>query len=243
MMKTFKTTLFIFTMLFLSYGTAQAVETTSDQGGLFCSEIEQLNSRFTEKIAEREALFKTKKHNRLAELESKWSLIDAKRDEKRLEAETALATQFASLEARAETVAQQQAVTQFETSVKNALLERHATVEAILTTYQNQIGAIIGERTQSADTAVELFREQIDTAIDASNDACARGENPRDVRSTLKNTVLQARESLKGEVQSVETRDNIATIITERKQALERAQSIFKESIHSARIALEEAFK
>jgi len=184
--------------------------------------------------------------SRLSNWEQKTNQQNTSLANLRAQWDTNLNGQFSALEAKETTSAQKQAVSDFETAVKNAIATRRSAVDTAMTDFRTSVKGLITTQGQGTDSDLTTYENAIESDFNTANQSC-QATSPDDaaISSTLQSSLQAARSQFQSSQQSLPKaggNSDIQALITTRKAAIDQAMSDFKSAMETARTNLKAAF-
>lgn len=210
----------------------------------FCNQLTTISDRITGRMTEKESRINNRQDIRLTNLADKRGERIQKRTENRAYWDSIRAAKYTVLEAKAKTDEQKQAVVAFKDTIETAIKTRRDTIDAAIAQFKKDLDSLIATRQSSVDQAVARYKNSVNTAIAKAQSDCSSATVPSTVRTELKNSLLAARTTLQSDRATIDkVADNIDSLITARKVAVDAARTVYRTSHQTAADILKQAFK
>lgn len=206
----------------------------------FCEQLVNWMVKIDQNITERQAKIQERQTERLERLEQRRENRDIRLEEHREKWEEKWEEHFDKLEDIATTSAQMEALIEFKQAVKDAIASRQAAIDEAISDFRDALDQAIANRKTAIETAKNNYLSAYQAAIDKAKADCAAGNDPAQVRETLKAALKAAREKFISDIQAVEELD-LKPLVDARQQAFREALQYFKKAMQEARDKLKEA--
>lgn len=234
--------IFLFSVLgiWLISGIVQAVSTsTSGSGTGVCNRLSGFISQMDQRVTDREARIFSLKNERKEKWSDRLGAWDARRNERRLQADAKLNGLIAKIEVRAKTEVQKKAVNDFKLAVEAAIKIRRQAFDDAVNTFRLGVNQVWDGRRQAIDSAVTNYKIAQKLAFDKAKADCASGGEPLQILATLKIQLKEAREKFATDRQAIDrVADQIRSLNETKKASMERAQIIFRAALETAKTNL-----
>lgn len=231
-----KITIAVLASLFFPFViSAQVVTSTFDVKG-FCDRTDNYSVKIMQRFTEREKRLEERAAERLNNLNNRRTERNDKLFKNRQESEKRLIEHFAELETRAETFEEKQALVKFKSSVEMAIATRKSAVDSAIQAFRSGVDQAITERKFAIDSAKVSFKNSTQAAFDKAKADCGNRVAPVTIRETLAQNLRVAREKFEADRKAIEKmQENIQSLISTRKTAVEKATSDFKTAMEKAK--------
>lgn len=210
----------------------------------FCDKLTTIADKIIGRMAEKENKINNRQDTRLTNLADKRDARSQKRVENRVYWDNIRAAKYTVLETKAKTDSQKQAVATYKNTIEAAVKTRRDTIDAAIAQFKKDLDNLIATRQTSVDQAVARYKNSVNTAIAKAQSDCSNAAVPSTVRAELKDSLLAARTTLQSERTAIDkVADNIDSLITARKTAVQAAWTIYKNSHQAAADTLKQAFR
>lgn len=207
-------------------------------GGNICAKISEMETRAKERMGQMKS-----PEDRFANWQEKATQNEAKLVALRAQWNNNRDAQFAKLNEKATTDAQKLAVADFEKTTKTAISTRQVAVDAAIATFRAGVKNLIITHENGVSGDRTAFEATIKAAFDAAKNDCQNNIAAATVSTNLKNALAAARSKFKLDKQDVpKMGSDIQSLITARKQLVDKAFVDFKATMETARVALKKAF-
>jgi hypothetical protein len=170
------------------------------------------------------------------------SKVETRIAEQRAKADAKRQEHFSNIDSKA-TTTQKQAVTAFQTAIKDAVAKRRAAVDAANTAYKQAVLVTLKQRQTQLRTAAAAYQTSVTTAVNRAKASCTAGAKPAVVRETLQAGLKAARQRLETARKAAIKVGNQGTLKATRKAAIDKANADFKASVQQALTTLKVALK
>ncbi|MFA9262518.1 MAG: hypothetical protein ACEQSB_04160 [Undibacterium sp.] len=209
----------------------------------FCTKLSERSSDILAKINARIDKRDGLQDSRVQKLSEKRTSWDKQRTENRNERESARGQRYDTLQNKANTDAEKEAVATFEKSIEAAVSTREAAVDAAVAKYRKGIDASLGDHQGDVDAVLSAFQKSVASAFSKATSSCGNGTDIKTVRATLKAELKQARTDLKADYQNIDrVKDTRPALKATRDKEVKTALDTFKIAVEEARQALRKAF-
>lgn len=209
----------------------------------FCSNLVQTISLLDQRIIIHEEALKTLQTNRLNNLKNSRELRDTQLTELKQNVLTNLGVTYAKIEILAKTGEQKTAVSNFKTTMENAINTRKNSITIAASNYRQEIDRIIASRSSAIDTAINNFKNSYQAAVKKSKADCAAGVKPLIAKTTFIASVSAAKTTLITDKQKIgDSSSLIKSASTNYKNTITKANQDFKIVTEKARVDLKAAF-
>jgi hypothetical protein len=163
-------------------------------------------------------------------------------DTKREENDSKRKAQLAELTKRATTDEQKAAIATFTETIEKALADKKTATDAILAAHRKEVDQLVLTRKTTLEKALTTLKSDIDTAKKKAVADCANNVSGESVRTTLKDSILNAQKTFRTTTQSIQ-KDTQSEKMTDRKKELQAIDEQFKKSVEQAKNNLKSTFK
>lgn len=219
-------------------------ETSTPRGekqtrGNFCTTIDQVATKVSGNIAERDSHYKEKRNDRRGKIDERFSARDIDRTDNRSDWDTHRDEWQTKLTARASTTAQKAAVAKFVATINTAIATRRTAVDAAVNTYRTGLNAAVLARQTAVDAAIAALKTDTDLALAKAKADCAQNVTPKTVRDAYAASMKAAREKFQQTTKALDARkDTLKPLADARKKAIEDAVKNFNIAVEKAKLEL-----
>lgn len=210
--------------------------------GSFCNSLTTVQTRIMERHTERATTHAGKRsdvENKFAEKKTeRLGRLDANRNK----TNTARTAQYARLESLAQTDAQKSAVAEFKKTLENAIATRRASIDDAIKTFEASTQRLWDAREADAKSFASDHKKDMDALFVTAQTSCRRGENPADVRDTLRIAMSKLNTTYRERAQAMTHTTEIKTARETLRTATQTAEEKFKASTKTARETLRASF-
>ena len=205
------------------------------EGGKFCQRYTEVTGSVGTDLTKNFNDLQSKFQQRGDKIKTDFKSVFDTQTTNRTKADDALKAKFASLEAKASTDVQKQAVKNFETAVQAAVTARRAAVDAANATFRQGLLDANSTRVATLKQAATDYRAAVQAALAAAKASCAAGADSQTVRNTLKSALDAAKAKLDAARDAAGKGDaNLDALKSTRKAAVDRANADFRTAIKAA---------
>lgn len=210
---------------------------------MFCSRFTDAATKIGSGMAEGRGRFEKRRDNRLDDVEDGRSSRDAKFEDKRSDADGDRSEMYANLEAKADTDAKKEALSDFKKTIEEAVDDRRDAVDAALLAFRTGVDAAIAGRKDDMQGAVDTFQAAVDAALAKAKSDCENGTAPATVRTNFLSALEAARKTLQSDHQESErVGEQVKALAETRRIAIKKALDDFKATVEAATLELKKAF-
>lgn len=224
-----------------SYAAPERENKKLQIGGMFCENIETLESKIETQISEKSGKFEGKKDVRIAKIDTRRDVRDEKRAQNRSEIDIKRDTKVDALMEKADNDAERTAVLNFEETLKDAVATRRSSVDSAVKIFRAGVDEILNNKFEGLDSSIPAFKSKVEQAIAKAKSDCANGVEDSVARESFKAVIKSAREEFSA-FRGDEIKSQIKALAEARKTSIENAVNTFKATMEDARDDLKTAF-
>lgn len=210
---------------------------SSNRAKGFCNRVSKISSDTGKGFGNNSAKLEQKRERIAERIEERREERDQRYEEKKAKWDANRADHFTKLNERSVTDEQKEVTTDFQEAVVAAIRIRRDAVNVAIQEFRQGLDDVKLARKGSTDEAIIAFKASSEVATEKAQTACKEeGVDPKAVQETLRNELKAAKQeyiTARQEVEKVDT--DMEALITVKREAIEEAQDIFKESLEKAK--------
>jgi hypothetical protein len=241
MTKQYKFLYFFFIVSMVGTSLPSFLHAQSDADS-FCEQVVSISETAEAKVVEKKKAFELKQAEHFNRMANNRLANDKKWLEKKDTWDIESAQKFATLEGKAKSAEEKQAVEEFKTSVTGALEIRRRAVEKAIADFRSDIDEEIEARTEALDMGIKEFQTAVELATTNAEGSCANSVESAAVRKEFKDQVNAGIRTLKKASNDFEGSSTFKSLLDTRNQSVEIAQIAFKDSLAQALTDLKTSF-
>ncbi len=208
-----------------------------------CERFISWSAKVLQRITDAETKIDAKRQELKNKLNERWIERSDKIAETRAEWNANREEHFKKLEERSQTDAQKQAVLTFRQAVTSAIEARKKAIDEARETFKKGVENAVSARKTAVDATKLVFKNTVTAAVDEAKAACSANTDIKTIRENLQKKLKAAREKFAADRQTIEKmKDGAQTLITARRNAVEKAISDFKNAMQTAKNTLKPFF-
>ena len=211
---------------------------------LFCTNLANKYATDQSNLNNLKTKVNTAISQRQSTLASNWQNWDQKLAADRATWQTDRQTEFSALQAKATTTSEKTAVSNFISTVTNAITTRESANDQARQQYRTAVTTIITNQSNLINSQISTFSQSIQTADSTAQSACAVAtESGSTIRTAFVASLQTAHATFTAERQSDSTiKTEIAGLASTRDNAITANDATFKSTLDSALNNLKSAF-
>lgn len=214
----------------------------SENGKNFCDKVSNIEINLNEKESKTLTRIDTRKAEQGLSMKNRWSTIDSNRSDRRAKSEAKKAEKITKLDGKATTDAQKAAIAIFKTNINTAMETRKNAVDTAVKIYRDTVSKALSDSKNEMESFIKTYKDTMTTALTKAKTDCANGIDTKLVASSFNQTKKDAQAVLKKSKEDKTGMSEVVKTAAEtRKQAIDKAQADFKNSIESAKAILKTA--
>jgi hypothetical protein len=240
-MKTiFKYGLVIVFMLSISMALASPSYAQATETSTTCARINTRATNAQIAVTEKTATMTAGFTTRIQNIDNRPNTIDAKINEKRIAAATKFDAKIKKLLSTAKDASQKQAVTTFQTQVKQAEKTRETATDQARFNYRAELTKVVQAHQDALTEASAAYNTSVGTAFSAALTSCQAGGEVGAL-ATLKTDIKTARGAFKTSREASKTNDQVKALVATRDTEIKTADDSFAQALKEYTTALDQA--
>ncbi len=213
---------------------------------IMCNHANKSMTRLKEQSKKRKELNTQKLEDRLLKVEENRTVRDEKLKSQRQKRDEQRDAFYVALNLKAQTDEQYTAVETFKTLVEDAVETRRASIDEATVVFREAVDALVESKKTEVEKLYYNYEKEHNTLIDSVQSACDENTSSSDLKKIAKDLnaeMKKNREQFRNEVQQTKKiSPEIQELVTVRKDAVQDAIDLFKETVDVAKADLLEAF-
>lgn len=220
----------------------QKNESQSENGKQFCDRVSNIEINLNEKESKTLTRIDTRKAERGLSMKNRWGAVDSNRSDRRARLEAKKAEKITKLGDKATTDAQKAAIAVFKTSIDTAIETRKNAVDTAVKNYRDTVSKALGDSKNELESFIKGYKDTMSVALAKAKTDCANGIDSKVVANNFTQTKKDAQAVLKKNREDKTGMSDIVKAAAEtRKQAIDKTQTDFKNSMENAKTILKTA--
>lgn len=150
---------------------------------------------------------------------------------------------YAKLAELADTEIKKQAVADLQQAIEAAVQARKDAVDLAIDQFRNDLDQAIVDRKNAIDQSVDNYHNTVKMALQNAQNDCQNGEDMNQIRTTLRNSIKEAKNQYKTDLEGIEKiGDIVQSLIDNRKAAFQAAFDEFKIALKQAKEDFRDVF-
>jgi hypothetical protein len=238
----FAATLFSSPNLLLAQGRSRAAVPARENA--FCQRLTNAREQFENRFGNSLARLEDKLDQRSDSLGSRRTQRDAGLGEVRSRRDTNRERHFAAIEGQAQSEEKKNALAHFQLAINTAVEERRSAFDEALQDFRESMDELLVKREDLVEDAKNAYLSSARRAYSIAQSKCAEGGDDSSARQDLLDNLKSAREKYLSDLHEiVDLKNELDSLISARRSAIELAMQAFHESVEEAKAQLQAALE
>ncbi len=212
-------------------------------GANFCTQLSSRAQQFEANISGESTKLEGQVGSGLQQTKGDRQSSDAKLAQDRAKWAADRQARYTTLNAKATTDAQKQAVKAFQTALEAAVTARESAVDAARGTYRAAVDALLVQHKSDVSVVLAAYRSDVQAALATAKNDCTAGKDPATVKSAFQTAMQAARDARKSKAdQAGSLNTQIQALAKTRNDAVGAALQTYQSALQTAVTPLRAAF-